>query len=533
MRKNVAASLLLVILFLIAATPQAGADAKSELRFQQGVAAFGAREFGAAREAFESFLAANPDDPTTLRYLGLISRHEDNDQVAVDHFNHALRLAPTDVLTYVALVETLLKAEQNVPAQEALKIALTLAPQHARLHLYRGIAEYRLRNLGEAIKHFERATALDPKLEREARYYTGLAQAILGNLYAAAQAFTEVAEGSPAHPLGRSARNLREAMEPGTPERRWTVSATTGFEFDTNPTVTPDFFNPDSDFVASFGVRGLVDVYRGGRITVRGGYDGFLLKHIDESTVDEQTHIAKAAVLYNYRNVRMSLRYDGSFTLLDFSDSFRSTHVVEPAVSVRLGRWGVTQAFYQIHRFDYYEDHLKSTLDLDGWQHSVGINQLFVPRGPFTHIRAGFLWIDRDTEGNEFRHSGPGANLGAGVLLPWYDIEVSALYRFSHLRFQNASVFPKSIGGDQIGVKRKENIHEITFNVNLPLWNRLSIDVAGAFIFRDSDVEVFRYDRQIVGTYLTWDFGRKARPKRSLHRDTEISEEEEGRFPGE
>jgi len=536
--QNVAIALPLIFTLCIAASSQAGADAKSELRFQQGVAVFGAREFGAAREAFEAYLTRNPDDPTTLRYLGLISRYEDKDREAVDYFTRALSLAPTDVLTWVALAETLLKAEQNVPAQSALKTALTLAPQHARLHLYMGIAEYRLRNLPEAIKELERAASLDSDVEREARYYIGLSQAILGNLYASAQAFTEVAESSPAHPLGRSARNLRAAMEPETPEQRWTVSATTGFEFDTNPSAAADILDPDSDFAGSFGVRGLYDVYRGSGFTVRGGYDGFLLKRVDEERVDEQTHVAKAAVFYDYRDVRLSLRYDGSFTLLDLTDKFRLMHVIEPAANLRVGRWGITQGFYQLHRFDYYIDSAEPELDLDGFQHSLGVNQIFIPREPFTHIRAGFLWTQRDTDGDEFAHQSFGVNLGAGVLMPWYDIEVSALYRFSHLRFENGSQFPKNgtpfESNDDVGVKRKEDVHELTFNVNVPLWSRLSMDVAGAFVFNDSDIEIFRYDRQIVGAYFTWDFGGK--PRRTTPSDIdqiEDIEEQEGRFPGE
>ncbi|MCP5041406.1 MAG: tetratricopeptide repeat protein, partial [bacterium] len=506
----------IAICLALAPAAPARADAKSELRFQQGIAAYGAREFGAAREAFQSFLNRNPADPTALRYLGLISRAEDRDQEAIDFFRRALDLAPTDVLTYVALSESLLRAEQNVPAQEALTTALALAPTHARLHLYKGIAEYRLRNLTVAVGHFERAAALDPNMEREARYYTGLSHAILGNLYTAAQAFTEVSETSPAHPLGRSSRNLRDAMEPETPEQRWNVNATTGIEFDTNPKVVGETGKAESDFAASIGVRGLVDAYRGPGVTVRAGYDGFLLKYIESDEVDEQTHVARGVVLYDVRNARMSLRYDGSFTALEFGDPFRLMNVLEPSLSVRVGRLGITQGFYQLYRFDYFDEPNEEALDLDGWQHTLGVTQSFIPPEPFTQIRVGFEASLRDTDGAEFDHKGLSAHVGAAALLPWYDIEISGLYRFSHQRYSNESVFNKK--GDRTErrledeVKRSENSHEITVNLNVPLWRRLSLDVAGAFAFSDSEIEFFRYDRQTAGTYLTWDLGGKPTP---------------------
>ncbi|MFT5443729.1 MAG: tetratricopeptide (TPR) repeat protein [Myxococcota bacterium] len=524
----------LLIAALLAPTTTAFAEAKSELRFQQGVAAFGAREFGAAREAFENFLEENPEDLTALRYLGLISRYENNDREAIEFFNRALSITPTDVLTYVALAETLLKAEQNVPALETLTIALTLAPQHPRLHLYKGIVEYRLRNLQVAIEHFEDAVRLDPNMEREARYYTGLTQAILGNLYASAEAFTEVADGSPAHPLGRSARDLRKAMEPATPDQRWTASATTGVEFDTNPTAATDLLKPSSDIAGNFGARGLYDVYRGDGLTIRAGYDGFLLKHVDEERVDEQTHVARAVALYDNRDVRLSLRYDGSITLLDFTEKFRALNQIEPAVSIRTGQFGISQAFYRLEAYDYFIKTDVDALKLDGLRHTIGFTQSFIPPEPYTYLRIGFDWANRTTDGDEFDNMAFSMALSGGVLLPWNDIELSALYRFSHVRFKHGSVFPKKgfpeDGNAGSGKKRNENVHRISFNVNVPVWSRLSMDVAGAFTFRDSDVEIYRYDRQIIGTYLTWDFGGTPRPKRTA---PEKEREDEGRFPGE
>ena len=531
---------LTILLSIIAPTP-ALADAKSELRFQQGVAAYGAREFGAARESFDNFLARNPGDPTALRYLGLISRHESKDAEAIDYFVRALRLAPTEVLTYMALGETQLNAQQNVPAQDTLRTALALAPQNARLHLYMGIAEYRLRNFPEAAKHFDRATTLDANLQREASYYSGLTQAILGNLYAAADSFTDVANNSPTHPLGRSARNLRIAMEPETPEKRWTVSATTGLEFDTNPTVTPIVGNADPDGAASLSFRGLYDAYRGGGITVRAGYDGFFLKHFADDVIDEQTHVIRGLAQYDYRNVRGSVRYTGSFTLLEFDDAFRVLNTIEPALSVRAGRWGVAQVFYQASRFDFIDRAGQPAFDLDGWQHKVGVVQSFIPKDPFSQLRVGFDWSLLDTKGDEFANMGFSANVGGGVYLPWRDIEVSALYRFGFLDFKNDSAcFPTgrcdSESAVENPVKPQNTVHELTININIPIMERLSLDIAGAVFFEDSDIDEYRYDRQIVGAYLTWDFGGKLPARRraaNLEAERSIIQEEEGRFPGE
>lgn len=539
LRTTIPCLVLAVAACLAGGVASANPDAKDELRFQQGIAAYGAKEFGTAREAFTTFLSRNPEDAPALRYLGLISRAEDKNEEAIDYFRRALELEPTNVPTYAALSESLLEAEQNVPALEILKTALALAPTHARLHLYRGIAEYRLRNLDEAIQHLERAAALDPNMEREARYYIGLTQAILGNLYTAAEAFNEVARQSPAHPLGRSARNLREAMEPETPEQRWNVNATAGVEFDTNPLVVGDAsdFDEESDLAGTFGVRALLDAYRGQGVTVRTGYDGFFLKRLDLDEVDEQTHIVRGVVLYDLRNVRLSLRYDGAFTALEFDDPLRFSSMLEPSMSVRVGRLGITQASYQLHRFDYFDAPSEDEFDLEGWQHTIGITQTVIPRHPFAYVRFGVSASLRDTKGDEFDSISAGLHLGSAVLLPWFDIEISGLYRFTFLDFLEQSVLPES-GTRQEGpledpLKRDEFAHEITVNMNVPLWQRLSLDVSGAFIFYDSDIDFYSYDRQIVGAYFTWDFGAKPKPRRRPRPLPVEPEREEGRFPGE
>jgi hypothetical protein len=54
--------------------------------------------------------------------------------------------------------------------------------------------------------------------------------------------------------------------------------------------------------------------------------------------------------------------------------------------------------------------------------------------------------------------------------------------------------------------------------------------------FEDSDIDEYRYDRQIVGAYLTWDFGGKLPARRraaNLEAERSIIQEEEGQFPGE
>jgi tetratricopeptide (TPR) repeat protein len=488
----------------------ARADVRDELLFHRGVAAFGAGDLDSAREAFEEELESRPGNVPTLRYLGLIARQSGDFDAAVGYLRRAIEADPDDIATRIELGETLLAAGRNDEARHELEAALQSAPGEAHLRLYAGIAAYRQRDLREAIRHLELAASLDDTLTREAHYYRGLANAMLGDLYASSGAFATVEDQSPAHPLGLSAKSLREQIQPSTPSRIWFLNATAGVEYDSNPQVASELLNPSGSVAGSFRVRGLVDAYRGKGLTLRAGYDGFFVGYGSQGGVNQMTHVAKALILYDYKIARFGLSYDYAFTWLNFSGTFRGLHIVEPTVNVRVGRFGITQAFYQFQysSFDYVE--LNPALDRDGPQHSVGINQILPLSGPITHVRLGLLGAFRDTSGTEFDYSGFELNAGSGVLLPWLDIELSALYRYSRLYYKNPSVFapvpwlaPPAPGQ---GIKNVEDVHSVSVSLGAPIWRGLSGSIAGTYILRDSQIKTLSYDRGVFGTYLTWTF---------------------------
>ena len=197
----------------------------------------------------------------------------------------------------------------------------------------------------------------------------------------------------------------------------------------------------------------------------------------------------------------------------------------------------VVWCYYRLHRFDYFDTPVETAFNLDGWQHALGVAQTILPPHPWTYVRIGAEALFRDTEGPEFDSLGGSAHLGAGVLLPWFDVEVSGLYRFTYLDFENKSELRcEGDGQDAARTDRCDHaadVHEISVNMNVPIWDRLSLDVSGSFVFYGEDTEFYRYDRQIVGTYLTWDFGDKPKPRRRPRPTREEPEREEGRFPGE
>ncbi len=508
-RLGMRAGRLVVLLLLFHGSPAAAVD-QNELRYNQGVAAYGAGDDEAAREAFTAVLEHDAGDADAQLYLGLIARRLGDYDAAVEALRRAVELDPSDMATRTVLVETLLLAGRNQEALSEAKRGLEVSPDEPRLRLYAGIAEYRTGDPRAALDHLDEAGRLDPALEREARYYTGLAQVVLGNLYASAAAFRDVEVGSPGHPLGNSARSLREQMAPSTPSRIWYVSATAGVEADTNPTAASAVIDTSADVAGTFRLRGLVDAYRGRGLTLRAGYDGFIAGYANDGVVNEQTHVGRALAVYDYKRASFAVRYDYSITLLDFTEKFRGVHSVEPLVNVRTGRHGVTQAFYQYQNASYYIPPVSPELDQNGDQHAAGMNQIFVFDGLFSHARIGAMYVNTQTDGTEFDRSGLEINAGGGLALPWRGTTFSTLYRYSRLWYQNPSVFPEENGTQPPapgeGIRRDEHVHNLSFDLSAPVWSGLSVALAGNLNFRRSQIDVLEFDRHIFGAYFTWSF---------------------------
>ena len=495
--------LLLVLLAQLGvAVGAAQADPRSDLLFHRGVAEYGDEDYAAARAAFESYLEKNPDSAEAHRYLGLIQRNAGETDAAIASFRSAIAADPKDEQAHLGLVETLLDAHRNEEARQAATEALVYQPDDANLQLYAGIAEYRVGDPGKAIDHLDRAMQLDPELTREARYYVGLAQAILGNLYASSGALGDVVDVSPGHPLGISAQNLRQQMLPSIPGRRWYLSTTAGALWDSNPAVASDIQSPVSKGAGSLRVRGLVDAYRGQGLTLRAGYEGFLAYYGSDFFFNEQTHVFKALALYDRKNVRMSLRYDYALTLLDLTEKFRGLQLIEPEVNFRLGRFGITQFYYQFLDYSFFIPPITQSFDRNGLQHTVGANQIFVLNEPLNYARIGILYTDRDTDGTEFAYSGFEVNAGAGMVLPWHSISASVLYRFGRFDYKNITDFNEKFGE----IRRTENVHNFSVDISAPVWRQLEVAVSATITAASSQVTDLNFDRQIVGTYLTWTF---------------------------
>ncbi len=492
------AALLLGIAALLALSPLsriASATVDSELAFHRGVSAFGQGDYEAAQREFEAVLAEDDRDSAALHYLGLIDQARGDEAAAVQKFSHAVEVEPENSEARMELAVALLALGRRVEAMRQLSRVLELEPERAEAHLYLGIAHYRERQYASAVKRLEQALALDSGLELEASYYLGLAQAFSGNLGASTGAFGVAEQTEPLHPLGRSAASLRQQI--ATRTRTWSLSLSGGLEYDSNIALTGAAADERDDGRGIVRLRADVRAMEGERGTLDFGYDGYLGLYFTEGLFSQQTHLLWTAGSYQVGAVRLSGRYDYSFTTLDLGDSFRHLHRLTPGAAMPTGDWGVAQVYYQFQYFDYLQTVSDPSFRRDGPHHSAGVNQFVFLPAPLTHARAGVRGLFFDPKGDEFAFKGFELSGGGGLELPW-EAQLELLYVFHLRNYDHKSAF--GVG------KRRDRSHWLNLECALPLATGLEVSVAAAFIFNGSNIGDFDYNRQIVGSYLTYRF---------------------------
>jgi tetratricopeptide (TPR) repeat protein len=494
-------------LALVLLSAPALASVESELAFHRGVIAYGEDRLDEAGRQFEIALAEDPEDTVAIHYLALIAQQQGDSARALELYDRALAIDPEDPDIQLDRGVALLDAGSLPEAREAFAKVLELEPDRARAHLFAGIAAYRAGAYAEALPHLNRAAELDPSIRAQSRYYTGLSDAFMGDIAGAEAAFADAETQSPLSPMGQSAQNLRQQLKPAPEDRRWQAALTAGFEYDSNPLILPDsgIVSADDDVRGVFRARGQYRLIQREKGSLTAGYDGYLSLHADQTEVDLQTHSAWISGGYNLGLFRLGLRYDYAFTFIDLSDPFRHLHRVTPSVSMREGEWGLSYLFYQFEYKDYLTDFATAAaadaFDLDGTRNLVGLSQFFFLPAPFTYVRVGLLGDFNSTDGTEWSYDGIDASLGSGYNFP-YEVSLTWLYRFVYRDYDNAS----GVTEPPFTTVRDDKRHVFTAEIAKAITQHWEVSIGTALTWSNSNVELYDYDRQIGGAYVTYRF---------------------------
>jgi tetratricopeptide (TPR) repeat protein len=355
----------------------------------------------------------------------------------------------------------------------------------------------------EAAAAVQRALAIDPTL-RAAQ--VGMARA--RGEEAPAGAVDRTAGGTVGE-LGRlpSVRNEWD----DTP---WGLSVTTGLQYDTNVTVTPDGIvtnqgrQNDGAWVAAFG--GEYNLIERKDFLLRFDYDLYQTVHFHIDDFNFRSQQPRLTASYGV-TPEFWVGTEGGYNYYSLGKTtYQGEPYLMPFMSYLEGSWGLTQLIYRWGESTYFSRPFSGVRS--GPNQTVNLGQTFyLPDDRY--LTVGYQWYNENpTEstcsgsqasspfgcpayGNDWQYSSNQGYLGVGSPLPFGAfVDLLYLFRSDDYRWPNSYAdYTKT---------RQDYGNYLYVGVTRPITDHISLAVTYYGTFNPSNIEDFQYNRNVVATLL-------------------------------
>jgi len=496
-----AAALVLVFLALLPAGVRGEEEPSDLLRLAQAAAQY-------------------PDDPDiALAYGDALARAHQPAAAAEQLASVEARFPGRSPGLGLRVAELQLDAGQDAEALSKLDALVAAEPGSGPVHLYRGLALRRLGRREEAFGEFQRAAELTPELRPEALLLCGLERMAEGQPGEAEPLLREAIASDPTSEAARRSQLLLPAQPAVVAGPPLSLGLVSGFEYDSNVTLGNDLrLGPPSqakaDWAGIFGAGAVVRPLRGETAGLVVGYRFDTGLYTNLGAYDYQNHLGFGS-LYLRPTSQLTLRLDGlaSYGLLD-SQRYVETYLVRPNLFFSFGdRLGVSRLYADFENVRYFEDNLLSSLDRSGHVYGVGIDHtfpLFRWPGVFATVHARWskqnTFASQDLLGFDGAYDYQRTEAGLGLHLPlFFGVLAETNVTVGWEPYANANVidFLTDDGvGNPAPRRRRDLVTDAGVSLSRPLFGGLVLELAWRMTHRSSNVELYAYDRNVVGLYF-------------------------------
>jgi tetratricopeptide (TPR) repeat protein len=397
----------------------------------------------------------------------------------------------------------------------ALEDGIYQEPRTASSRLYRGLSLRALERRDEAENEFRVAAVLEPALEPETLLLRAIGKLEVGEDDKGEALLREAIALDPSGEIGKRAKFLLGAgADAPTSGKRVTFRAYSGVEIDTNVTLdsgtslSASTDESDSRMVWGAGLQFRALESERGHLTL--GYDYGESSHEDLKTYNLQNHVVYASALLKASN-RLMLRLDGiaADAHLDNQRYLRSWSV-EPNFFLNLGeRAGLSRLYARVERLNYHEAPLFKSLEQGGTTYSLGIKHYISlpwPRQAWASLGTELSRLNSTASRDALGFKGAFDNRrGDGELrlhlpLVW-QLEADVIGRYVSERYVNRNIVDRLAQPGRAD-HRRDRTRELSVALTRPLTGRTKIELRWHGIRQHSNVDVYDYNRQIMGVYL-------------------------------
>ncbi len=411
--------------------------------------------------------------------------------------------------------------ENYAGARQALEAARASSAGQARFELYDGLVLLQEKKRSEGIAALERARKADPSLvEPTASYFQGLALENAGQTHEAQEAMNRVVVTDPSGRWGAAARTRLDQWA-RTRSRDYWAEATVGIESDSNVVLRGQGVDLPSEIGNKSDERAIWHVNAGYQfLNTRDWGAGAMLNYTGTAQFDLQQfnyHYPVATAWLDRRiteNLTAHLQGDYAYGWVD-NDPWVSEVAATPALVYAWARDTYTRLFGRFYFANYYFDPSNTAaytvppgLDLaaernrDGRAEQVGLEQGLPIDAIHTQLTGTATFTRYHAEGTEYSFRGTGAYLASDTDLPWkLSLHLGAGYTYRG--YLNPTTFA-DVAPPNSPI-RHDHIVDTDVGLERPIYyDWLLGSVRWHYTNAASNVNVFDYDRSILGAYLTF-----------------------------
>ena len=408
-------------------------------------------------------------------------------------------------------------------AQSEREAAEKAYPERAEVHLYSGLLLLHEAESLKAASALERARALDAQaVEPMASYYAGLAWQSARDRERAEEALRRVQEQAPGTTWAEQAARALAGEDDAPAGRSWWAIVSAGFEYDDNVVLRgegvdrPDDISDDGSPAGLWSFDSGVELWRRGDWAAGIGASYAGSAYTDFSDFDEQTPGVRGWLDHRINESLLArLGADFEYTWLDY-DKYVAYYGMTGSLLADLGDWGSAYGFLRFAQASFpttppsfpvgpsgSPDQTRAARDRDGNEVRVGFDY-WRELGPSTLVRAGYTYQYYDSDGSEYDFDSHEFTLGLRHELPWnFALDLSGSVELRP--YDNPSTFedPPGSAGSFESSDRDEQTYRFDAVIERPINRWLTGSLYYGFKDNDSNVDVFDYDRNVVGFLLT------------------------------
>jgi tetratricopeptide (TPR) repeat protein len=445
---------------------------------------------------------------------------------AVAALDEALRIDPSLDAAKLPLLIARYEVGDLAGARELVDEIPPESAQRAEFHLYRGLLLLDEAQAAEAGLAFDRARELSPSgVDPAASYYGGVAWLAAKQRERADAAFARVIATAPGSEWAREAERARAGATP-VPRAALTRWGTVqiGAEWDSNVVLRgegvalPSDISDEADGRAVWMLDGGAELFRtalwSGGLTA--SYRGSA--HFDLSEFDEHHPIGGFWLDRRVGEDTVArLRGDVGFAWIDGAD-FLSHQEIFPELIHDFGSAGTTSAGVHFYRQNFlyapYDDipsppgppgiDESSYRNRDGWGLAAEVDHSVLVGAHNTELSFGARYHWYDARGGEYAYQGPELWAGVEAMLP-FELVGRASVGYAFLPFDHFSSFDPGYPNTP---DREDQVWRVRLELERAIAAGFSVLARYGYADRISNVDVFDYDRHIVGLYVSYGFAR-------------------------